>query len=55
MRDIGRMMYKMDMVEKYGQMVVNMKDLMLWAKRKVKENTFGQMEVVIKEIGRRTI
>lgn len=51
MKVIGRMIYSMDMVKKFGQMVHNMKEIILKVKSMAKEDMFGPMEVLMKEIG----
>ncbi len=48
----GSMIISMDMVFKLGLTIVNTKECIIKEKNMDKENMFGKMEVIIKEIGR---
>ena len=50
-RDTGRMICKMVMENKYGQMEVNMKACTKMVKNMVMAHIYGQMEVNIRVIG----
>ena len=52
MKDIGLMMYKMDLVLKNGMMVAHIKGIMIWGRKKDMENMNGVMDVNIKDIGK---
>ena len=48
-KDIGKMINKMDMVKKFGLMVVYMKENIKMEKKMVQGNLNGVMEVYMKE------
>jgi hypothetical protein len=50
----GKMINKMEMGHKNGQMEVNIKDHINWVKKMVKASIYGQMEVITKVIGKIT-
>ena len=47
----GLMIVRMDLVLKHGMMVLNMKEIIKWVKKKDMGNIIGRMGVFIKEIG----
>lgn len=50
MREIGKMIYNMDMVQKVGMMEVNIKVIMFMEGNKVKVHILGQMDQNMKEV-----
>ena len=49
MMDIGKMINKMGLELKLGKMVLSIVDFILMEKKKVKENLFGLMDLLMKE------
>lgn len=49
MRESGLRINKMEMVQRYGQMVLDMKEIILMAKKKGKANFIGLMDQCMKE------
>ena len=52
MKDIGLMMFKMDLELKNGMMEALIKEIMIWEKKKDMENTNGVIRVNIEDIGK---